>query len=659
MATSSFFYGGVSAPDQNTVNELIANLEDKITTVEGTVTVAQAAAATATAAAQASVNFANDLTVTVNTVTPDTPASVVYSAASKRMTFDIPGGVPGPQGIQGIQGPKGDTGDTGPQGLKGDTGATGATGPQGPTGLTGPTGPTGATGPQGPTGLTGATGAIGPTGPTGPQGLQGIKGDTGATGPTGPQGPKGDTGATGPTGATGTTGATGSAATVTLGTVTTGAAGSSVSITNSGTTSAAVFNFTIPRGDTGATGAGSGDVLGPSSAVNSNIALFNGTTGKLIKDSGVSTSSFLTRVVDVSDASAGLRITQTGTGNALVVEDSTNPDATPFVVDASGNVGIATTSPGAKLDVSSLTGYSDIGIKATGGFAVRGDGRVDIGGATGNNAFLGIRRPSGSSVTGLIYAENADGGAFRLDANAGTSSFARVGSTGSLTFGNTGVNSQQVLLDTATGNMGVGSTSPSTKLDVNGVITATGGTSTNWNTAYGWGNHASAGYLTSTWAGSTNITTLGTVATGTWSGTTIAVAKGGTGLTSFTANGLVYASSTSALATSSAITFDGTNFLVGTTTNTNASRVVSNGTISETVSSVQYLVASQYDVGTAPNKIPLNQYLGSLAYQDTAMVSPPASATAVGQPGQVSFDASYIYVCTAVNTWKRAAIAAW
>ena len=29
-----------------------------------------------------------------------------------------------------------------------------------------------------------------------------------------------------------------------------------------------------------------------------------------------------------------------------------------------------------------------------------------------------------------------------------------------------------------------------------GTITASGGTSTNWNTAYGWGNHASAGYLT-------------------------------------------------------------------------------------------------------------------------------------------------------------------
>jgi Chaperone of endosialidase len=41
---------------------------------------------------------------------------------------------------------------------------------------------------------------------------------------------------------------------------------------------------------------------------------------------------------------------------------------------------------------------------------------------------------------------------------------------------------------------------------------------------------------------------------------TLPTANGGTGLTSFTANGVVYASSTSALATGSALTFDGTNF---------------------------------------------------------------------------------------------------
>jgi microcystin-dependent protein len=67
--------------------------------------------------------------------------------------------------------------------------------------------------------------------------------------------PRGDTGATGATGSTGATGPAGSAATVAVGTTTTGAAGTNASVSNSGTSSAATLDFTIPRGDTGATGA--------------------------------------------------------------------------------------------------------------------------------------------------------------------------------------------------------------------------------------------------------------------------------------------------------------------------------------------------------------------------------------------------------------------
>ncbi|GEM_PF-1883527 len=46
-----------------------------------------------------------------------------------------------------------------------------------------------------------------------------------------------------------------------------------------------------------------------------------------------------------------------------------------------------------------------------------------------------------------------------------------------------------------TGQIGIGTVTPSTKLDVNGVITASGGNSNDWDSAFAWGNHASAGYI--------------------------------------------------------------------------------------------------------------------------------------------------------------------
>jgi len=37
----------------------------------------------------------------------------------------------------------------------------------------------------------------------------------------------------------------------------------------------------------------------------------------------------------------------------------------------------------------------------------------------------------------------------------------------------------------------------------------------------------------------------------------------------------------------------------------------------------------------------------------------PASATATGTIGEICWDANYIYVCTATNTWRRTAISSW
>lgn len=50
------------------------------------------------------------------------------------------------------------------------------------------------------------------------------------------------------------------------------------------------------------------------------------------------------QVISVSSASDALRITQAGAGNALVVEDSANPDSTPFVVYSSGKAIVGHTS---------------------------------------------------------------------------------------------------------------------------------------------------------------------------------------------------------------------------------------------------------------------------------------------------------------------------
>lgn len=53
----------------------------------------------------------------------------------------------------------------------------------------------------------------------------------------------------------------------------------------------------------------------------------------------LNTAPTLSNVVINSNSSTNaLRITQTGTGNALVVEDSANPDSTPVIINASGQI---------------------------------------------------------------------------------------------------------------------------------------------------------------------------------------------------------------------------------------------------------------------------------------------------------------------------------
>ena len=68
-------------------------------------------------------------------------------------------------------------------------------------------------------------------------------------------------------------------ATITVGTTTTLPAWSSATVTNSWTASAAVLDFGIPKWDTG-----TGDVTWPASSTDWNLAVFDGATWKIIKD---------------------------------------------------------------------------------------------------------------------------------------------------------------------------------------------------------------------------------------------------------------------------------------------------------------------------------------------------------------------------------------
>lgn len=99
----------------------------------------------------------------------------------------------------------------------------------------------------------------------------------------------------GPTGPKGDKGATGAAATIAVGTVTTGAAGSSATVTNAGTSSAAKFNFTIPRGNTGAAGTrGSRWSTGTAvTGTSTTAAVFSGTgiADALVNDMYLNTST--------------------------------------------------------------------------------------------------------------------------------------------------------------------------------------------------------------------------------------------------------------------------------------------------------------------------------------------------------------------------------
>jgi hypothetical protein len=135
--------------------------------------------------------------------------------------------------------------------------------------------------------------------------------------------------------------------------------------------------------------------------------------------------------VTTNSASPAVQITQTGSGQALLIEDTASPDATPFVVTADGRVGVGTNAPAQSLDVA----------------------------------------------TGLIQLSDGISARTQISATALASTFAAVGARDLILKTN---NTDRVYLSGSTGYLGVGIPSPTVAIDVSGTIQAT--TSVNTNT---------------------------------------------------------------------------------------------------------------------------------------------------------------------------------
>ena len=266
-------------------------------------------------------------------------------------------------------------------------------------------------------------------------------------------------------------------------------------------TSGTYANSAYTQANTATTNAATADQRAVTSGVYANAA-FGVANTKFNTSGGTITGS---TVISANSTTAALRITQIGTGNALLVEDETNPDATPFVVTATGNVGIGTTAPASKLQIGSVgaTGYAVSNGIAFGDGTRAGALNVDASGTTLYSSTNLIFAPGTAEKARFDSTGNFGIGTstpgYKLDVQTGdinvSASYAyRLGTAAVISYSGGNVNfadagggtnlkatnnlafytatTERMRIDSA-GNVGIGTTTPGTPLDVNGTVRAT------------------------------------------------------------------------------------------------------------------------------------------------------------------------------------------
>jgi hypothetical protein len=160
-----------------------------------------------------------------------------------------------------------------------------------------------------------------------------------------------------------------------------------------------------------------------------------------------------------------VRITQTGTGNAFVVDDSTNPDSTPFVINSGGSVSIGTTSVfsvggGAETKLNVSTGSSGV---ATTGLSVSTP--VIIESTVGTS--IGLFNPDVANSQMYFGTPSDAFGAFlRWDYTNRNLILSTANGTGKLIFQT--ANAVEAARIDQSGNMGIGLTGATQKFEVSG-----------------------------------------------------------------------------------------------------------------------------------------------------------------------------------------------